>query len=115
MEDASKFAYDYQINFDFPQNRFFKPTAYDLFPTISSSLEENVNTTTRDNNVITIVDNISNLEYEATFLFSGGDGVHHSTAVGRAAAIDYVLKVNGGDTISLNQNIPGLSISYAVK
>ena len=121
IEDACKFTQDNNINFDYPQNRVFNSTPYDIYPVSvgnndETTNESTINTTTTDSDTVTIVDSIDDIIFTKGYSMSGGTTETVSTAaVGRAVSKYYVLKVNGGETISLNQNIDGISLSYAIK
>lgn len=121
IEDACKFTQDNHINFDYPQNRVFNSTPYDIYPVSAGNNDETTNepitnTTTTDSDTVTIVDSMDDIIFTNGYSISGGETETISIAVvGRAASKYYVLKVNGGETISLNQNIDGISLSYAIK
>lgn len=89
-----------------PMNETFSPTEYDINEATPAT------TTTRNGASVNIVDNIADMEFAAGYSFNGGD-VNHVSSVGRAASLYYVLKVNGGETISLTQAVSGTTVSYS--
>ena len=111
-EDACKFAADRGIAFDYPQNRTFSATDCDIDPI---EPENRPQTTTRENDTLTIVDSISDMHYEAGYSISGGSVQVKPNNTGRCISKYYVLRVNGGERIKLNTTaLNGNVLSYAV-
>ena len=72
-------------------------------------------TTTRDGEIVAIVSNLSDISY-VNGSFAGGVNSTEATSVtGRAISRDYVLKVNGGETLNIQQNIEGVTLYFAIK
>lgn len=109
FEDACKFANDYNIKFDYSQNKSFKPTSYDIYPTGQASTEIQATFAGED---VEIYNNISDMEFtKGKSLLGNAQGITNST--GRAACISGCLKVSGGELISLLDTIPDLQYSIS--
>lgn len=78
---------------------------------------ETGNTLTFVNGDAVVVDSIADMQFTIGNTF-GGEPPHKpitntSGSKGRAASVGYVLKVNGGETITLNQPFEGKTIYYS--
>ena len=130
-EDACKFAKDFNINFDFSQNKAFSPTIYDVYPentvvipdsgsgdnsgsgggteddTGSGDQDPNVEQVNYYDTTMTVVDSISEMVFDGNYAPPGGASADFSagTVVGRATCITEVLAVSGGETISFASNL----------
>ena len=121
-EDACKFAKDYNIAFDFSENRAFNNTPYDIYPagtgdTTTDDTEQvdpsNYAIFGTDEKSLLIVDDISDLDFVAGKSV-GSKANGFSDAVGRATSITQVLAVNGGQVVTLNQGIDGVTLTYSL-
>ena len=118
FEDACKFANEYNINFDYSQNKAFNPTPYDIYPQTTTAggntggeegQEPTVTTVKYGNIELQIVDSISEMVFEKGYSVPGGAssgfGDSSNPVTGRAACITKVLAVNGGETIDFVSNL----------
>ena len=112
FEDACKFAQDYDIGFDFSQNKAFNPTANDLYPEGTTTggeddQEPEVTTVMYYDTEMQIVDSISEMTFDVNYAPPGGASSDFTPATvdGRATCITAVLAVNGGETIDFASNL----------
>ena len=125
FEDACKFAQDYDIGFDFSQNKAFNPTANDLYPEGATTggeddQEPEVTTVMYYDTEMQIVDSISEMTFDINYAPPGGASSDFTPATvdGRATCITAVLAVNGGETIDFASNLEeifgSINLSFAV-
>ena len=109
-EDACRFASEYQIAFDYSQNRAFNPTPYDIYPNSSSSEDEGDTTVTTilDGQTLTVVDKFSNVEYVNGSTLNGY--LKYVDLTGRAVSKTQLLKVTD-DMRVLSLDLSKLSIT----
>lgn len=111
FEDACKFAHDYDIGFDYSQNKAFNPTSSDIYPSstiiVGGDEEESPSPTTVTyyNTEMTVVDSISEMVFERGYSVSGDADKDFNKTLGRATCITSVLAVNGGETIDFVSNL----------
>ena len=113
-EDACKFSSRYGVAFDYPQNRTFGETEHDIAEEEETDGSGDA-VTTRNAETVSIVNSLSDIRY-VTGSFSGGRNETPVTqTTGRAVSRYYVLRVSGGEKLTLEQNIDGVTVSYAIK
>ena len=112
FEDACKFAQDYDIGFDFSQNKAFNPTSNDIYPEVTTTggeddQEPEVTTVMYYDTEMQIVDSISEMTFDGNYAPPGGasNDFNDSGIAGRATCITAVLAVNGGETINFASNL----------
>ncbi|MBQ8762327.1 MAG: collagen-like protein [Clostridia bacterium] len=116
FEDACKFANEYNINFDYSQNKAFNPTPYDIYPQTTTAggntdseeeQEPAVTTVKYFNTDMQIVDSISEMTFDINYTLPGGatTDFKDATVDGRATCVTEVLAVNGGETIDFVSNL----------
>ena len=127
FEDACRFAYDNHINIDFPQNRTFNATESDIED--NSSTEQGGNEVGEGDetetvnfvaipqglvNTFRVVHLITDMVFQENCMISGdatGNGLITDGSVASRAAGVTVLEVNGGETLSLIENLSSLGLS----
>ncbi|MBP3631044.1 MAG: hypothetical protein J6J23_06145, partial [Clostridia bacterium] len=123
FEDACKFAQDYDIGFDFSQNKAFTPTANDLYPegtTTGGEEDPEVTSVMYYNTEMQIVDSIGEMTFDGDYAPPGfaSDDFKVATVSGRATCITAVLAVNGEETIDFASNLEQIfgstNLSFAV-
>ncbi len=60
-----------------------------------------------------VVDNIADMQFIIGKAFNGDSPFKPKDVKGRAVSVGYVLKVNGGETITLNQPFEGKAVYYS--
>ena len=100
FEDACRFTKDYEISFDYSQNKAFSPTFYDAYTIMPK--EETVEYYERTMNVVY---NINEMTFNPSYSIGGGASDFNNTVSGRAACITEVLAVYGGETIGFISNL----------
>ena len=77
--------------------------------------DTNKTTTTRDGETVAIVSDLADILY-VHGSFEGNQSVSvNENITGRAISRYYVLKVNGGETLTLIQNISGVNLYFGIK
>ena len=122
FEDACRFAKDYEIVFDYAQNKAFNPTPNDLYPKaiVGESQQQVLKTVKYYETEMKVVDSISEMVFDPTVAPPGGAYSDFTTATvkGRATCVTAVLAVNGGETISFVSNLEEIfgsnNLSFAV-
>lgn len=82
-------------------------------PPVEPETPETGNTLTFVNGDAVVVDSVADMQFTIGKSFGGGTPYNTMDTVGRAASYKYVLKVNGGETITLNQPFEGKTIYYS--
>ncbi len=126
FEDVCKFAQDYDIAFDYSQNKAFNPTSNDLYPEGTATgggdqgQDPAVTTVMYHNTEMEVVDSISEMTFDGNYAPPGSasDDFKPATVDGRATCITSVLAVDGGETIDFVSNLEEVfgstSLSFAV-
>ena len=103
-EDACKFAYDYEIGFDYPQNKTFSSTPYDILSEDGPIETE----ATFDGQTLAIVDDFQNVRYTNGYTINGS-GLKYTALKARAVSKTEILKVSNANR-KLSLDLTKLSI-----
>ena len=119
VEDTCRFAKDNNIPFDFPQNRTYPSTENDIEGTFEKSPEipevpeesetPSANTLVLSSRELTVVDSFADIT------FSGGrwhSTTNFGTSGSYATHANHIIRVQGGETLHLEQNVSDGDISY---
>ena len=110
VTNTCKFAYDYNLSFDYPQNREYKNKDDDRL--FEKSEEESQ--VTLKNRTLNILSNKDNLIFEKGYSLAGGSGSLVSI-VGRATDLNNVLSnVNGKTFVLAKEELDGKKLFYSL-